>query len=162
MTGTWTQKYVWEIAVGVLLLCGALAATSLSAWQSQPAFDLKTSITRGKAIYDSQCVTCHQARGEGVEDVYPPLAKSDYLMANKARAIASVVNGARGVITVNGAKYDNEMLSTDLTDQQVSDVLNYVRNSWGNKGDAVRPEEVAPQRRKKAGESASHGAIASI
>jgi len=53
---------------------------------------------------------------------------------------------------VNGAKYDNEMISVDLTDQQVSDVLNYIRNSWGNKGDAVRPEEVTLQRKKKAGE----------
>jgi nitrite reductase (NO-forming) len=147
---TSTQKYVWEIAA--ILLGGAFAATSLLAWQSRPVFDLKASITRGKAIYDTQCVTCHQERGEGVKDVYPPLAKSDYLMANKARAIASVVNGAQGAITVNGAKYDNEMISIDLTDQEVSDVLNYVRNSWGNKGDAVRPEDVAPQRKKKAGE----------
>jgi len=143
---TSTQKYVWEIAA--ILLGGAFAATSLLAWQSRPAFDLKASITRGKAIYDTQCVTCHQERGEGVKDVYPPLAKSDYLMANKARAIASVVNGAQGAITVNGAKYDNEMISVDLTDQQVSDVLNYVRNSWGNQGDAIKPEEVAPQRKK--------------
>ncbi len=144
------QKSVWDIAI--VLLGSAFAATSLSAWQSQPAFDLKASMTRGKAIYDTQCVTCHQAKGEGVKEVYPPLAKSDYLMANKDRSIAYVVNGAQGAIAVNGAKYDNEMLSTNLTDQQVSDVLNYVRNSWGNKGDAVRPEDVAPQRKKKAEE----------
>lgn len=148
-TGTSTQT-VWEFAA--IVICCTLTATSLSAWQAQTAFDLKASITRGKAIYDTQCVTCHQERGEGMKDVYPPLAKSDYLTANKARAIALVVNGAQGPITVNGAKYDNEMLSTDLTDQQVSDVLNYVRNSWGNKGDGVRPEDVAPQRKKKAGE----------
>ena len=69
-------------------------------------------------------------------------------MANQVRAIATVVNGAEGEITVNGTKYDNEMVSIDLTDQQVSDVLNYVRNSWGNQGDAIKPEEVAPQRKK--------------
>ena len=142
------RKSDWKIVV--VFLCGALAAISLSAWQSPPAFDLKASIARGKAIYSTQCVTCHQEQGEGMKDIYPPLAKSDYLMANKARAIGMVVNGAQGPITVNGAKYDNEMLSTDLTDQQVSDVLNYVRNSWGNKGAAVKPEEVAPQRKKKA------------
>src|SRR6266478_1491318 len=147
---TSTQKYVWEIAA--ILLGGAFAATSLLAWQSRPAFDLKASITRGKAIYDTQCVTCHQERGEGVKDVYPPLAKSDYLMANKARAIATVGNGIQGAISLNEQKKENEMISIDLTDQEVSDVLNYVRNSWGNKGDAVRPEDVAPQRKKKAGE----------
>lgn len=144
------RKSAWKMAL--TLLCAACAASSLYAWQSQPAFDLKASIARGKAIYDTQCVTCHQGKGEGMKDVYPPLAKSDYLMADKARAIAMVVNGAQGAITVNGAKYDNEMLSTELTDQQVSDVLNYVRNSWGNKGAAVKPEDVPPQRKKKAGE----------
>jgi len=141
---------IWEISL--ILLCCAFAATSLSAWQTRPAFDLKASVTRGKAIYDAQCVTCHQEKGEGVKDVYPPLAKSDYLMANKSRAVAAVVNGVQGAITVNGSKYDGEMIGLDLTDQDVSAVLNYVRNSWGNKGDAVRPEAVAPQRKKKAGE----------
>ena len=139
-------------AITLVLLGGALAVDWLSVGQVKPAFDLKASVNRGKAVYDTQCVTCHQEKGEGVKDVYPPLAKSDYLMANKSRAIAAVVNGAQGAITVNGAKYDGEMMSIDLTDQQASDVLNYVRNSWGNKGDAVRPEEVAPQRKRKAGE----------
>jgi len=141
---------IWEIAL--IRLCCACAATSLSAWQTRPAFDLKASVTRGKAIYDTQCVACHQEKGEGVKDVYPPLAKSDYLMANKSRAVAAVVNGVQGAITVNGSRYDGEMIGLDLTDQDVSAVLNYVRNSWGNKGDAVRPEAVAPQRKKKAGE----------
>ena len=88
------------------------------------------------------------AKGEGVKDVYPPLAKSDYL-SNKAKSIGVVANGAEGAITVNGVKYDNEMINANLTDEQVSDVLNYVRNSWGNKGDAIKPEEVGPQRKKK-------------
>lgn len=141
----------WAVA-GAALLLAILAATSLSAWQAQPSPDLKASMARGKVIYDGQCITCHRPKGEGIKDVYPPLAKSDYLAANKTRAIAAVANGASGAITVNGAKYDNEMLSTDLTDEQVADVLNYVRNSWGNKGDAVKPEEVAPQRKKKKAE----------
>ena len=102
-----------------------------------------------RPIYNSQCVTCHREKGEGIKDVYPPLAKSDYLMANKTRSIGIVVNGLTGQITVNGAQYDGEMLSVDLPDEQVSDVLNYVRNSWGNKGDAINPEEVTPQKKAK-------------
>jgi mono/diheme cytochrome c family protein len=143
---------MWIGGIALILLGCAFSATSLSAWQTRPAFDLKASVTRGKAIYDAQCVTCHQEKGEGVKDIYPPLAKSDYLMANRSRAVAAVINGAQGGITVNGSKYDGEMVGLDLTDQEVSAVLNYVRNSWGNKGDAVRPEEVAAQRKKKAGE----------
>ena len=135
--------------VFLLLTLLLLFAAASSAWQA-PGFDLDASIQRGKAVYNGQCITCHQASGAGIKDVYPPLAKSDYLMADKARSIGIVVNGLSGEVTVNGAKYDNEMLSNDLTDRQVSDVLNYVRNSWGNKGEAVKPEEVPPQRKKKA------------
>ena len=49
-------------------------------------------------------------------------------------------------MTVNGKTYNGEMPAVDLTDEQVSDVLNYVRNSWGNKGGAVTPTEVKAQR----------------
>jgi nitrite reductase (NO-forming) len=136
-------RIYWGIAA--ILTLGMLAPKTFG-WQGS---DLEASVARGKAIYDSQCVTCHREKGEGIKDVYPPLAKSDYLMANKTRSIATVVNGLSGQITVNGAQYDGEMLSVDLPDQQVSDVLNYVRNSWGNTGDAIKPEEVTPQKKAK-------------
>jgi nitrite reductase (NO-forming) len=116
-------------------------------FQDKPKFDLKASITRGKEIYTAQCITCHQEQGEGIEDVYPPLAKSDYLMADKTRSIQQVLHGASGEITVNGKTYNGDMPAFDLTDQEVSDLLNYVRNSWGNKGAAVTPNEVASARK---------------
>jgi nitrite reductase (NO-forming) len=116
-------------------------------FQKKPAFDLKGSIARGKEVYLAQCVTCHMEAGEGVEGVYPPLAKSDYLMADKKRAIAQVMKGLSGPIKVNGKSYDAEMTGFDLSDQEVSDVLNYIRNSWGNKGEAVRPEEAKAARK---------------
>lgn len=133
----------WATAAMVTL---GMFAGKTFAWQGS---DLDASVARGKTIYNTQCVTCHREKGEGIKDVYPPLAKSDYLMANRARSIGIVVNGATGEITVNGAKYDGEMLSVDLPDAQVSDVLNYVRNSWGNKGEAVKPGEVAPEKKQK-------------
>jgi mono/diheme cytochrome c family protein len=136
------------LATMVTVLAGMAALEALASEASQ-GFDLNSSIARGKTVYNSQCVTCHQEKGDGVKDVYPPLAKSDYLMADKGRSIGIVVNGASGEITVNGMKYDGEMLSVDLPDDQVSDVLNYVRNSWGNQGDAVKPEAIAPLRKKK-------------
>ena len=110
-------------------------------------FDLKASIARGREIYTVQCITCHMEAGEGLEGVYPPLAKSDYLMADKKRSILQILHGASGEMKVNGVTYNAEMLPIDLTDEQVSDVLNYVRNSWGNKGEAVKPEEVKTLRK---------------
>ena len=73
-------------------------------------------------------------KGEGIESAFPPLAKSDYMMADKNRSIKQILAGASGEMKVNGMTYNGEMPAIDLTDEQVSDVLNYVRNSWGNKG----------------------------
>lgn len=107
---------------------------------------LKASMERGKEIYTANCVTCHMQNGEGIEGVYPPLAKSDYLMADKTRAIKQVLEGAIGAMTVNGINYNGFMTGFPLNDQEVSDVLNYIRNSWDNKGEIVLPEEVKAAR----------------
>ncbi|HEY9045163.1 MAG TPA: c-type cytochrome [Ohtaekwangia sp.] len=125
----------------------AASGFSLAAFQQKPKFDLKASIARGKEVYTTQCITCHMEQGEGLEGVYPPLAKSDYMMADKKRSIQQIVHGVSGEIKVNGVTYSGDMPAVELTDEQVSDVLNYVRNSWGNKGsDAVKPEEVKAAR----------------
>jgi nitrite reductase (NO-forming) len=120
----------------------ALFTVIFTAFKQKPAFDLKASIARGKEVYGSYCITCHMEKGEGIEGVYPPLAKSDFLMADKKRSINITLKGFTGEIKVNGATYTNEMMGVDLTDQEASDVLNYIRNSFGNKGEAVKPEEV--------------------
>ncbi|HRK52865.1 MAG TPA: cytochrome c [Cyclobacteriaceae bacterium] len=104
--------------------------------------ELKTSMVRGKEIFIANCVTCHMQNGEGIEGVYPPLAKSDYLMSDKVRAIKQVLEGASGPMTVNGIQYNGFMAGFDLSDREVSDVLNYIKNSWGNKSEAITPEEV--------------------
>ena len=124
----------------------AAAGFSLVAFQQKPKFDLKASIARGEDIYTTQCITCHMEQGEGLEGVYPPLAKSDYLMADKKRSIQQIIHGVSGEIKVNGITYSGDMPAVELTDEQVSDVLNYVRNTWGNKGDAVKPEEAKAAR----------------
>lgn len=111
-------------------------------------FDLKASIARGESIYAAQCASCHMTGGEGLEDIYPPLAKSDYLMADKTRSIREVIHGVSGEITVNGKVYNSFMSGLALTDEEVSDVLNYIRNSWGNTGEAVTPAEVADVRKQ--------------
>ena len=120
---------------------------TLMSFQKKQKFDLKASIERGKEVYNTNCITCHMEKGEGLEGAFPPLAKSDYLMADKNRSIKQILEGASGEMTVNGKTYNGEMPAIDLTDEQVSDVLNYVRNSWGNKGAAVTPGEVKAQQK---------------
>ena len=120
----------------------SLTISTFFSFQQKPKFDLKSSVSRGKELFVTYCITCHLEQGEGIEGVYPPLAKSDYLMADKNRSIQQVLKGITGEIKVKGKTYNMEMIGLDLTDDQVSDVLNYVRNSFGNKGEAVTPENV--------------------
>ncbi len=129
-----------------LFLLTAIAITFVS-FQKKPAFDLKASMTRGQEVYTANCVSCHMEKGEGMEGVFPPLAKSNYLMADKKRSIVQIIKGVSGPIKVNGVEYNGEMAAIDLSDQEISDVLNYVRNSFGNKGAAVTPEEVKAARK---------------
>lgn len=126
-----------------ILFLATFAASLFSFTQN---FDLKASMERGKEIYTANCVTCHMQNGEGIDGVYPPLAKSDYLMEDKTRAIKQVFEGAIGSMTVNGIKYNGFMTGFPLNDEEVSDVLNYIRNSWDNKGEIVLPEEVKAAR----------------
>lgn len=97
---------------------------------------------RGKKVFNAVCIACHQANGQGIPTLFPPLAKSDYLMADKARSIRVVLKGQSGPITVNGKPYNQVMPPQPLKPQQVADVLTFVRNSWGNTGDAVTVAEV--------------------
>jgi mono/diheme cytochrome c family protein len=123
----------------------AIVLTSFSffSFQQKQKFDLKESIKRGADVYLIQCLQCHQENGEGLEGVYPPVAKSDYIMADKKRSIGQTLKGVTGEIKVNGKIYNGEMPGFEtLTDGEISDVLNYVRNSWGNKGAALTPSEV--------------------
>ncbi len=96
--------------------------------------ELNESIQRGKDIYTDFCITCHLETGEGVENTFPPLAKSDYLMNNRESSIIGVKYGQRGELIVNGVTYNNTMMPLGLENEEIVDVMNYVLNSWGNTG----------------------------
>ena len=98
---------------------------------------------KGKLVFMQTCAVCHQTQGQGLPNIFPPLARSDFLMADKARSIRIVLRGISGPILVNGSTYDSVMPPVvQLTDEQVANVLTYVRNSWENTGDVVSPDEV--------------------
>jgi nitrite reductase (NO-forming)/hydroxylamine reductase len=101
----------------------------------------------GEEVYKIACIACHQATGEGMAGAFPPLAKSDFLMHRPDRAVGIVVRGLTGEVTVNDVTYNSVMPAmTQLSDQQVADVVTYVLNSWGNKAAAIPVERVAAER----------------
>ena len=77
---------------------------------------LKESMALGKAVYTGvgMCMTCHMAEGEGMAGIFPPLAKSDYLMDDLDRSIKSLIEGLQGEIEVNGTKYNAAMPASGL------------------------------------------------
>jgi mono/diheme cytochrome c family protein len=104
----------------------------------------------GKAIYMKYCMSCHQIDGSGVPNMYPPLQKSDWVNGDKKRFISAVINGIQGEIEVNGEIYSQVMPKQDyLTNDQISKVLSFVRQNFGNKAAMITPKDVESLRPKK-------------
>jgi nitrite reductase (NO-forming) len=100
-------------------------------------------VEKGKQVFMQTCFVCHQPDGKGIPNQIPPLAGSDFLMADADRAIRIVLQGRSGEVMVNGKTYNGTMTPlNNLSDYEIANVLTYVRNSWGNSGDAVKIESV--------------------
>jgi len=120
------MKYLLSIyCIGVFSFLGYMQ-------QEKP---LKQSILDGEEIYQDFCLQCHLDNGKGVENAFPPLAKSDYLQNNIEASIRAIKYGIRGEITVNGNTYNGVMVNQGLDEEEVADVMNYILNSWGNKAE---------------------------
>lgn len=110
-------------------------------YQKKP---LEQSIADGEEIYNDFCIQCHLNTGEGVSGVFPPLAKSDFLVNNIEISIKGLKYGMSGPIVVNGEEYDGVMEDQGLDDDEIADVLNYILNSWGNQyNEIITLEQVA-------------------
>ncbi|MFI5335236.1 MAG: c-type cytochrome [Opitutales bacterium] len=99
----------------------------------------------GKRVFLANCIACHQVTGQGVPAVFPPLAGSDWAQGPEERVIRIVLHGLSGPVSVSGKDFNNIMtpFNSILKDEQIAQVLSYVRSEWGNNAPAVTPEAVA-------------------
>ena len=105
--------------------------------------ELKASLQAGKAVYDSYCLPCHMANGMGAPGMNPPLAGTDYVVGDKERLIRVILEGLSEPIEINGEIYQNAMAAhAFLSDNQIADVLTYIRQSFGNSASEITPDEV--------------------
>jgi len=106
-------------------------------------------IEAGKSMFAGTCSTCHQANGEGLPGVFPPLAKSDLIAKNPKQPVDIVLHGLSGKVTVNGTDYNSVMPPmSQLSDDEVANIVTYVLNSWGNPGGQVSVDDVKAARAK--------------
>lgn len=101
-----------------------------------------TEFARGKEIYMEKCVVCHMENGKGITGAFPPLANSDYLLADKKRAVEQVLNGSNEEMIVNGVTYKTPMPPQVDNKKDAVAVVNYILNAWGNNGGTVSMDEV--------------------
>ncbi len=146
-----------QILCILLVLAGAGVALSAQT-KPKPAAkakaaagpELLAAIGRGKSVYAQTCLTCHQADGGGVPNLNPPLIKTTYVLGDKSQLARIVLNGLKVPVEIDGDTYSNAMPAQNhLNDQQIADVLTYVRNSFGNKASQVRVAEVKAVRAGK-------------
>ena len=134
-------------------IAGVLLVISFSVWPSnskaqvkKPAPTRSSSVARlnnGKAVYTSTCLPCHMADGGGVPRLNPPLTATTYVLGDKTKLISIVLNGFAEDVEINDQRYANTMPpQAHLTDEQVADVLTYVRSNFGNKASAITATEV--------------------
>ncbi len=116
---------------------------------SKTGNNIQDIVAAGKKVFSTTCFACHQPDAKGIPGIFPPLAGSNFLNANKERAIGIVLHGKTGPVTVNGNQFNNTMPPQPLTDDQIAAVLTYVYHSFGNSGKTVTKDEVAKIRAEK-------------
>ena len=130
-----------------LLLAACLLPLATHAGDAKPD---DAALARGKAVYAKTCVACHQPDGKGLPGVFPPLAGSDWLEADPSLISKVVLRGLQGPITINGESFAGPMpmapLADTLKDEEIADVINYVRSTYGKGGALATPEVVKAAR----------------
>jgi len=133
-----------RIIVFVIILVLTNSCNILTPKKNSKDIAFTKSMDRGALIYADFCITCHLPNGKGVDKVFPPLAKSDYLNDKRAASIRVVKFGQKGEIIVNDITYNNLMAPLGLTNDEIADVMNYITNTWGNTNDKmITVEEVS-------------------
>ncbi|MCG6187761.1 c-type cytochrome [Maribellus maritimus] len=152
------MKYKFAVLVMFAVLfaaCGGNNQKNKKSVISQP--DQSAQVTEkaatqkehpGKKVYDSVCLVCHMADGSGVPGMHPPIYESDFVNSDPEQLIKIILEGMSGKVEVKGEIYNSIMPpQAHLSNQQIADVLSYVRSSFGNNSGPILPEDVQKLRK---------------
>ncbi|HTU02032.1 MAG TPA: cytochrome c, partial [Candidatus Sulfotelmatobacter sp.] len=106
---------------------------------------------QGKVFFNAICAACHKEHGRGQDGLAPPLVDSEYVIGPPGRLARIALAGVHGPIEVQGVGYWLEMPPWgSLSDDQLADILTYIRRAWGNRGTAIAPETIQRVRKETA------------
>ena len=126
----------------VLLIFGALFLLA-SCTTSGPQHHKTPQAAKGEALYLVSCAACHQANGQGLEGIAPPLAGTRWASESEERLARIVLHGLRGSITVADKEYNLEMPAMGFfNDQDIAAILTYIRAAWGKPAESVSEETI--------------------
>ncbi|GAA4385169.1 cytochrome c [Hymenobacter koreensis] len=88
----------------------------------------------GQRLYTARCASCHGDQGQGLRRLVPPIAGADYLTKHRDQLACLIQHGQQGPMVVNGVEYNQVMPGQhDLSEAQITNLLNYIQSSWGNR-----------------------------
>jgi mono/diheme cytochrome c family protein len=122
-------------------LCLAMIVLIMSC-QNDEQVEFNRYYSNGSVVYQSHCQNCHGAKGEGLQELIPPLTDSAYLKSNKNMLSCFIKNGLKGKIIIINKSFEDEMPPNDLSPLEIAQVLTYVANSFGNKIGTINTEQV--------------------
>ena len=136
------QRIILAVVVGMISFSAVTAQTNNKL--------VAASIARGKTVYLQRCMVCHQADGGGVPKLNAPLDASTAVNGSDiSKLVKYIVKGLNDRIEIDGEFYANAMpAADDLNDQQIADVLTFIRSNWSNKAGPVTLTQVKQIRSK--------------
>ena len=103
-------------------------------------------MVQGQQLYAQHCSNCHQEDGQGLGRLIPPLAQSDYLLADVDRTFCIIKYGLKGPVVVNGETYQQAMPANEtLKDIEIAQIATYIYNSWGHEKGYISVRQVSKQ-----------------
>ncbi len=114
------KKYIFIAIAAICCFCNACISTDTNPYKG------------GELVYKNACADCHGDNGEGLLDLVPPLANSDFLANHQKELVSLIKKGIKDPVVVNGKNYSQPMPPQLLNDIQLVNVINYINHAWGN------------------------------
>ncbi|MEO5814724.1 MAG: cytochrome c [Gemmatimonadaceae bacterium] len=137
------QTFGLALAVSIGVVSAASAASAQAA-PKKGAATKSAAAADGSKVFATTCVVCHQLDGAGKEQLYPPLAGSEWVQGDENKLIRIILGGLTGPVEVAGETFNSAMPGWGpvLDDKDIAAVATYIRSSWGNKAAPITTAKV--------------------